>query len=395
MEQRAPLLDDDTVWLYPTTDTPDTALGWIGGRPDLPHGMAAPKAARFLAQIDMSALPAALWRGRGPRRGWLRLFLAENGQPIVIHSTQKGTPTNGTDTLRRDLARTPYPAAPPEPLAFDLSHPSCQPVNLASALELMAALHAELDRSVAYLDKLSAEASAEDASAQAEQKPGANGIWGRMLRSAPQPRRMARPIANPGILHTGHQDIAAARATLARIDDLLDRVQDELPPEGLALICDVLGHLELPLFLSEPAPDLPTVAEEPEPVRIYQRNVPAVRSAWGPEGTPRSRWAEDWHLMLAARACAMLATDKEALPPEARADWEAYLASTAEATTLAMGDVTFTAEGPVASLLRLPRAPLIGWNWQAEALEICLPLAALAEGDFSQSTARWTEDQLQ
>lgn len=64
--------------------------GWFGGNPMLPQDIAWPEIDGvpmcFLAQIDLSKLPASIWSGLGPRAGHLVFFIPNNaGQGKVLH----------------------------------------------------------------------------------------------------------------------------------------------------------------------------------------------------------------------------------------------------------------------------------------------------------------------
>jgi len=52
---------------------------WLGGRPRLPAAIPWPEIdgtpCDFMAQIALADLPAGVWHGSGPRKGWLALFL--------------------------------------------------------------------------------------------------------------------------------------------------------------------------------------------------------------------------------------------------------------------------------------------------------------------------------
>lgn len=391
MQHRAQAPQDDITWLRPAVTGQDAGIGWIGGAPCLPQGAHWPQSdgapATFLAQIDLSALPHGLWRGYGPRDGWVRLFLRADGTPHLLRSAVKGTlaPTEDTGPAW-PLALAPAPArAEPAP-PFDLTSPACQPVDLATARALIETLKTELDRAQAFLDALSSETGAAP-----RDRPGANGIWGRILRSRTTVVPQDPVIANPGVLQTGRKEISAAREILDRLSEVLDRAREPLPPGAIALLCDALGHVELPLFQSEAAPDVPIAPGEPDPIRIHQRNVPVTRSARAPQGLPGSSWAERWQAQLTARALHLLAYTPEAIPAPARASWTRALAREAASAACALGEVRETADGPLAVVMRLPATPLFGWEWGSEALEICLPLEALARGDFSQSFALWPE----
>lgn len=391
MEHRAHAPQDDITWLRPAATGPDAGIGWIGGGPCLPQGAQWPQSdgapAIFLAQIDLAALPGGLWHGYGPRDGWLRLFLGADGTPHLLRSALKGAPAPAEDTGPAwPLALAPAPARPEPAPPFDLTSPACQPVDLATARALIETLEAELDRAQAFLDGLDPETGSAP-----QDRPGANGIWGRILRSRTTVAPQAPVIANPGVLQTGRKDIAATRGILTRLSEVLDRAADPLPPGAIALLCDALGHVDLPLFASEAAPDVPIAPGETDPIRIHQRNVPVTRSARAPQGMPGSSWAERWQAQLTARALHLLARSPKVLSAPARAAWTRVLAREAASAACALGEVRETADGPLAVVMRLPATPLFGWEWGSEALEICLPLEALAEIDFSQSFALWPE----
>ena len=78
------------VLLRPSVPLPARDIaGWFGGAPLLPDHVAWPEIdgepLRFACQIDLSALPANIWSGLGPRRGWLAFFLhPENPKPRVL-----------------------------------------------------------------------------------------------------------------------------------------------------------------------------------------------------------------------------------------------------------------------------------------------------------------------
>lgn len=395
MEHRAHAPQDDITWLRPAVTGQDAGIGWIGGAPCLPQGAHWPQSdgapATFLAQIDLSALPHGLWRGYGPRDGWLRLFLRADGTPHLLRTPLKGTPAPTEDTGPAwPLALAPVPGRPEPAPPFDLTSPACQPVDLATARALLTAVDAELDRAQAFLDALSTEIHTAP-----QDRPGANGIWGRILRSRSSVAPQKPVIANPGLLLTGSRDIAAARAILSRLTEVLDRAREPLPRGAIALLCDTLGHVDLPLFQTEAAPDVPVATGEADPIRIHQRNVPVTRSAKAPQGMPGSSWAERWQAQLTARALHLLARTPEAIPAPARAAWARTLTREAAGAACALGEVRETADGPLAVLMRLPATPLFGWEWGSEALEICLPLAALADGDLNQCFALWPEAPVQ
>ncbi len=70
-----------SVRLVPQVPVRDckAAAAWMGGGARLPAGVEWPmingSALQLLAQFDCAQLPAGLWNGLGPRRGWLAIFL--------------------------------------------------------------------------------------------------------------------------------------------------------------------------------------------------------------------------------------------------------------------------------------------------------------------------------
>jgi uncharacterized protein YwqG len=58
----------------------EPARSWFGGLPQMPDNIAWPRVAKgaplhFIAQIACADLPKQIWHGRGPRDGWLLLFV--------------------------------------------------------------------------------------------------------------------------------------------------------------------------------------------------------------------------------------------------------------------------------------------------------------------------------
>src|SRR5215470_2088144 len=58
----------------------EPARSWLGGLPQMPDNIAWPRVAKgaplhFIAQIACADLPKQMWHGRGPRDGWLLLFV--------------------------------------------------------------------------------------------------------------------------------------------------------------------------------------------------------------------------------------------------------------------------------------------------------------------------------
>ena len=73
----------------------DAAAAWIGGGACLPAGVEWPmisgSALQLLAQFDCARLPAGLWNGLGPRRGWFAIFLhPQSLEAKVLHFSAPG-----------------------------------------------------------------------------------------------------------------------------------------------------------------------------------------------------------------------------------------------------------------------------------------------------------------
>ncbi|MDU9003178.1 DUF1963 domain-containing protein [Sedimentitalea todarodis] len=102
---------------------------WLGGLPKLTKGAAWPviagRPAQFLAQIDCTALPDALWRGAGPRRGSMVFFRAvshEGGDLPVRVLHVEGTLTPCLPPVGQDLR-------PRWPLLVQTAEPDDLPGN--------------------------------------------------------------------------------------------------------------------------------------------------------------------------------------------------------------------------------------------------------------------------
>src|SRR4051794_34286422 len=59
----------------------EPARSWLGGLPQMPDNIPWPRTTgngaplHFIAQIACADLPKQIWNGRGPRDGWLLLFV--------------------------------------------------------------------------------------------------------------------------------------------------------------------------------------------------------------------------------------------------------------------------------------------------------------------------------
>ncbi|CAI9403660.1 hypothetical protein ANOBCDAF_04463 [Pleomorphomonas sp. T1.2MG-36] len=98
----------------------EASRSWLGGLPMMPESAPWPRAANgaplhFIAQIDCADLPANLWNGLGPRKGWLLLFvdilqqedLSADGAVQVLHVDQLGVerqPPEDMSTVRHAMS---------------------------------------------------------------------------------------------------------------------------------------------------------------------------------------------------------------------------------------------------------------------------------------------------
>jgi uncharacterized protein YwqG len=113
----------------------ETARSWLGGLPQMPDNIPWPRGGNknwpmhFAAQICCADLPERLWQGKGPREGWLLLFLDgyrisggdedEEDTSAVIYIDQLGQERQPPDDLHgvHDL----YMSGASYPQAFDQS----------------------------------------------------------------------------------------------------------------------------------------------------------------------------------------------------------------------------------------------------------------------------------
>lgn len=99
----------------------ERARSWLGGLPQMPDHIPWPRTDRngaplhFIAQIACADLPDRIWKGRGPRDGWLLLFVdvlqmeetGDGGLVKVLHVHKLGSerePPEDMPTVRHALS---------------------------------------------------------------------------------------------------------------------------------------------------------------------------------------------------------------------------------------------------------------------------------------------------
>ena len=89
----------------------NVSVGWFGGRPALPKGVAVPEKNGekliFVGQINLSKIPKDIWSGLGPRSGWLAFFLPEKSplKPTVLHFKEPLSEVFAGDTYKAEWTR--------------------------------------------------------------------------------------------------------------------------------------------------------------------------------------------------------------------------------------------------------------------------------------------------
>ena len=131
--------------------------GWFGGAPHLPDHVPWPEIegqpSRFVCQIDLSALPSALWSGLGPRQGWLAVFVhPDKMAPKVLY-------VDGVLKKREGPAQADacWPGLPVSPIRRDVESPDLadtafHPFNETTLLALIGGLSEYLESQVRRID---------------------------------------------------------------------------------------------------------------------------------------------------------------------------------------------------------------------------------------------------
>lgn len=377
------------VMLAPAVPLPSTQTdGWFGGSPRLPASAEWPvidgEPARFVCQIDLSALPQNIWSGVGPREGHLSLFLHPRElKAAVLHVVgalgrhdgpgQKDAawfrnPTPFTQAerehspewpIRIEARIGPFPdhtrfrkgMAPgkPDPRAsesFDLADPAFHPFDGDTLTDLLGAIRKQFRDVETAIERLrTAQLKQEDRAAldrSAEFLVDTSGNF----------ERIADALA-PSIL-----DFEAA--TVARhVSDLANLRM----PAVRHLATDDNGNTVIEVF------DLP-LCETGKPLLV--------------------RWPTGYLRILYERAVNAYVRAPADLPSPQKKRFERLWSFEAEHETGAMGHASrgvthhpYGPDTPNEMLLELPSSELVGWVWgDRYSVALLIDRQALAEGRF-------------
>lgn len=369
------------------------SAGWFGGMPRLPAGIAWPEIEgeplRFLCQIDLSALPANIWSGLGPRRGWLAVFLhPEKLTPKVLHLDGELKRREGpgqTDAVwfwprAYDRERPPLQAHSPEwPIAIvehvgplpppagwrkgkapgfpdprdaecpDLSDPAFHPFNEATLSALLECVRKQLTERKARTEGLLRKKCRADDRTELE----------RLQLEASRAMERFSHIEDALLPFTNAFRLAPAQGLLAQLSalpscDILYPKDDE---EGYAVI----------------ASSTRTLCEKPDP----------RAGGW---------WYWSYADRLYRHAVYARTSTPEDLHPELRRRMETIWQFEALHERGAMGHAPlghlYTPHGPAtrnAVLLELPTSSMVGWAWgDMYSLVLFIAHEDLSRGDFSK-----------
>lgn len=411
----------------------DACDAWLGGGARLAPGMDWPvideKSLQLLAQLNCAKLPADLWDGLGPRRGWLAIFVhPETLQPKVLHFATAGdfkpSPPIGPDCNmigydgRQDAEACGYtgtfprwPArieqvdsseeAPRGPHGGSLHHVRYArrhdfvddgrwPFDWASATKMIDIAIHELERimpandtPVAWFAPAAIETSAQSIAAAKAAGADAETIAGLEVRHGE--KVVTAAVHNYRIRH-GAGVLAALRALKQRIVDMTSRM--ELSEAAIAPILAELRsltwmHKRTPPFYRDGV-ELTEVQRAAEGCEAFELPL----TTHDPSAVPTWVHAFETHLLGMARSVYL--ADPTALPPRLRADCEEMWLSRAAESAGGIGHVPWRyvhefEEHEDVTLLELPSSDLIGWQWgDVDHIVITMKRKALARGDFSR-----------
>ncbi len=383
------------VLLAPAVPLPASAsAGWFGGAPDLPADTPWPAhdgvPLLFACQIDLAALPADLWGGLGPRRGWLAVFFhpdevicrvlhvdgplqTRDGPPQKDASWARPLPSMAGGPIPDDLPRWPIVATrrvgdlplhmrrrkgevpdcpdPRDAEVRDLADPAYQPFDEMTLTALLDAVEETLERSPKTVEAL----------------------LGMTLRDGDRAAllRMA----------DGEKD-AVAR---------FDSIREELSPFER---CFDRAEVEkkLPLIAALPAFKLTYRRDDGEGYVALDLVTSTIGASLKERRHPR--WYYDYLAQLWLRAIHAYTRQADALPPALRARVETNGRFDALREQAGMGHAPsrhlYTPYGPDTAnevLLELPSSDLMGWAWgDLYSIALFIDRGDLARGDFDRVT---------
>lgn len=424
-----------TVRLVPQVPIVDRDGGdaWLGGGARLAPGMDWPvideTRLQLLAQFNCATLPADLWDGLGPRRGWLAIFVhPETLQPKVLHFATAGdfkpSPPIGPDCNmigydgRKAAEASGYtglfprwPAtiettatgegAPRGPHGGSLSHiryaqrhdfvaDGRWPFDWASAAKMIDIAIDELERVMpasetpgAWFTPEAIEKSAQGIAAAKASGVDAETIAGLEVRHG----EMAVTAAvHAHRVQNGARVLAVLRAAKGRIEALA--AGQRFSESAIAPVLDELQSLS---WMHNRTPPF---YRDGIKLTEHERAAEGCEAFLLPLTTHDSAAAPTWvhafetHLLAAARPVYL--ADPAALPARLRTDCEEMWASRAAESAGGVGHVPWRYvhefdEGEDVTLLELPSSDLIGWQWgDVDNIVITMKSTELARGDFSR-----------
>lgn len=415
------------------------ADAWLGGGARLAPGMDWPvidgARLQLLAQINCAKLPAKLWGGLGPRRGWLAIFVhPETLEPTVLHFASAGdfkpSPPIGADcnmlgySGRKDAKACGYtgtfpcwPArieqvltsqdAPRGPHGGSISHVRYAqrhdfvddgrwPFDWASAAKMIDRALSELERVMpaseapaawfaptALETSLQAIAVAKAAGSDAETIAGLEVRHGEMVANA---------AVHAHRVEHGASVVAMLKLLKQRIADMASR-----QAFSEAAMAPVLAELQALQWMHRRVPPfyrngtkLTELKRAAEGCEAFLLPLTTHDSAAVPT------WVHAFETDLLAACKPVYLADPTALPARLRADCEEVWASQAAESGGGIGHVPWCYvhefdEREDVTLLELPSSDLIGWQWgDVDNIVITLERAALARGDFSRARMQIT-----
>jgi hypothetical protein len=409
---------------------------WIGGGARLPSGSAWPQidgsALQLLTQIDCAQLPENLWGGRGPRTGWLAIFLdPKSVRAKVLHFTEAGdfTPSppvghddnmlgydgrkraeesgytwafpcwpvdivsvvDGRDDPRKERRRTARPERYGQ--RHDIVDEHCLPFDWATAQMMMNVALAAYEGVLSKWPKGVAPevlSKAELAIREAES-------------SGVDPEELARvrvEYDERRVMAAVYEFVAAnGAAVVERLRELKARVDAMASSEAFSTqaIAPVLAEIRAMTWMHKSVPPLYRDGQKLPHSERLQEGVDAFAlplTTHHPSAAPS--WVHAFETRLIDAAKPVYLADPSRLPPALTAFCEAIWSDEAACEIGGMGHVPwryvheFDGETE-AMLVELPTCYLVGWMFgDVDNLVITVKKADLARNDFSRALVQFT-----